>query len=469
MCAIQIGLSLLKKGQNMKYAHLVAVSSLVALALPSAHAGSVYLTGSSASQPAIVKALQSMCGSGAFKIYIKNSGADPTAHLENKATYECLPGFIAQGVPPGLNTVYHSVYGGSLNAAIAPLQNTAVSYVTPCAGTPLLFSPPPSPVSGITVAGGCPTTTHTSDGGFSDVDPQLASDYLVSRGVNISGIQTTTTSVKQSFGIAVSDDLYVELYKQQYGTVIPADCTCPLPTGTNSAIVLGSYPVPRCQPSVSYLQMQAVMSGNNTVLAGGTAVFPLSTPSRRLVYCRAPVTSGVQINAERYFLQSMQPMGLSVVGAAFEINDSSKIAVLSPAPSSKLGVLISGSVTDILNCLGGRNADATPGSDGTVSTSSVYRIAIVSGEQVADPVYKQPLAAQSGNWKFVRLNEARFTEGTVNATNTFTARFNQYPFVSGFYYITYGSNPFSAPVMGALANTIKTLATNDPSSVPGLY
>jgi hypothetical protein len=444
-------------------AALVAAASSFA-ALPDS--SDAYLTGASASQPDVIASLKSLCPTG---LTISKATAD--AKLENIMTYSCGAPFSSSGV----NTVYHNVNGGSLNSVILPLTNAAVTFIDP-AGTCTPFTGPAGQAltqSGINLQT-CSTKTHQSEGGFSDTEPSLASDYLVSKGVDISNVTTKSANLLQAFGVAVSDDLYVLLYKAQIGSVIPSSL-CPAATATNDDIVaagFGSATVTAntlCQPSVSRAEMASVMSGSPTTLLNGVGVFNNVASTSRLVYCRRPVTSGTQVTAENYFLTNpaANPNGLNVIGAAFEINDATKIAIVTPAPSPKFGVLVGSGTGDTVNCIGGRNADSAPGTSGTVSASNNFRIGVVSAERIAPQAYKLPVASPAavGNWKFVRLSEVYVSEGGAAPFNITTAKAGRYDLVVESRYNTEtGFTPNSTDlILGHIAANITG------NAYPGVY
>jgi len=444
-------------------ATLVAAASSFA-ALPDST--DAYLTGASASQPDVIASLKSLCPSG---LTISKATAD--AKLENIMTYSCGAPFSSSGV----NTVYHNVNGGSLNSVILPQLNTLVTFIDP-AGTCTPFTGPAG--QALTQLGinlqTCSTKTHQSEGGFSDTEPSLSQRYLDSKVISLTNVTTKSANLLQAFGVAVSDDLYVLLYKAQIGSVIPST-VCPAATATNDDIVaagFGSATVTAntlCQPSVSRAEMASVMSGSPTTLLNGVGVFNNVASTSRLVYCRRPVTSGTQVTAENYFLTNPAAglNGPDVIVTAFEINDATKIAILAPAPSSKFGVLVGSGTGDTLNCIGGRNADSAPGTNGTVSATNNFRIGVVSAERIAPQAYKAPVASPAavGNWKFVRLSEVYVSEGGTTPSNTTTAKAGRYDLVVESRYNTEtGITPNSTDlILGHIAANISG------SAFPGMY
>jgi hypothetical protein len=461
----------------MKFAYLAAVSSMAIFAC--GHVGAqVYLTGSSSSQPAVIAALKVMCpGPNNFTVYI------PTAdsrQLERMATYGCSGNYIGTSI----RYVYHNVSGGSLTAVISATPSSVVSFVNPLScGAPALHTPggAPSPLDGTIVAPNCLVLVppRASDGGFLDGPLTMPRAVTLLGSWGYTSLPATNTipvpgngrSLSQTFGIAVSDDLYVLLYRQQYGSLITADCTCPLPTDP-APVIVAAYNKPHCQPSVSRLMMQEIMSGTSTAKNGGTSIFNFGTPSYRLTLCRRPISSGTQHVAEDYFLAYQ-----SSIGGDFLMSTSqSKIEVA--FSGTKFAALAGSTTTDAINCLGGRNQDTSAGADGSISTTNVYRIGIVSGERVADPAYLPSTTSKPGNWKFVRLNGTAITEGTLAATNTFMAIPWAYDLTERLHYYVnpQGSNAnVAAPFVAAVAATMGTQANKlpptspPPAPTPGLF
>ena len=448
----------------MKIKHIAfAAAAFIASSAFAAPSSPSYLSGSSASQPTVIKALASLCSdaAGNFAVY---KSATSYYKLENILTYTCSVPFSAAS---GVDVVYHNVNGGSLNSVIWPILNTPVTYADPTNDSCALVTSGSSSdiLSPYTVYQGCHSLTAQSEGGFSDTEPSIATTYLSSIGVDLSGVRTKSANSLQTFGVAVSDDLYVLLYKAQYGINIPA-ADCPDATTATNDQITQTYYITQCQPSVSRAEMASIMSGTAFVKGLGIRVFNDVTTSARLTYCRGSVTSGEQNVAQNYFLANpASSSGLPVIGGDTSMaNASSKIEQL--YFGVHFNVLAGSGTGDTLNCIGGRNQDTTPGVDGTIQAgSAVYRIGVVSGTRLATSRYLEPTTYAVGNWKFVRLSEAPFTEGTNSALNVARAKAGRYDLISEVRY-----NTEAGVTTAGTIQLLSDIAGNVTGhSYPGLY
>lgn len=441
----------------MQFKQIVVAAA--ALAAASSFAAPAFITGASASQPDVNAALNGLCTTAGGTFHVFKGTAN--GKLENVLTAACRDASnnpVNFSAASGVDTVNQNVNGGSLTSVTLPILNTPAAFIdtATCTTSYTAVSTDALP-AGTQVHGGCTATLSAqSEGGFSDTEPSIASSYLAAKGVDLSSVTTKSANLLQAFGVAVSDDLYVLLYKAQYGTVIPTTAGCPLSTDTSVNIVLNGYGNPLCQPSVSRAEMASIMSGSAFVQAAGTNIFNGVTGAAKVTYCRRPVTSGTQQTAQNYFLTNpASASGLSVTGGDYEMSAANaKIDQVSSA--LKFAVLAGSGTGDTVNCIGGQNKDSTPGTAGTISAGPQYRIGVVSGEKVAPVTFASPTTAAVGNWKFVRLSEVPLTEGTSSSKNVATAKAGRYDLVvESRYNVETGITPAStAQIMADIAANI---------------
>jgi hypothetical protein len=470
---------------------LAAASSFAADVDHTLTPNATYSTGASAQQPDFTAALGAMCTAANGTLHAFKATANNNGNLENVLTLACQDSTGASKAFNGttIDTVYQNVSGGSLTSVLNPLLNTSTTFVdaasTTCAVGTTVGSGAVLPV-GTVVHIGCGTLTSQAEGGFSDTEVTIAQGYLDSKlspaGKSLATITTKSAGLLQAFGVAVSDDLYVALYKAQVGTIIPA-ALCPATTASNADIVAAGYggtvgtttyvPNTLCQPSVSRAEMASVMAGTSMVKNNGTLVFN-GLASNKLTYCRRPVTSGTQQTAQNYFLLS--PAGvvpLTVIGSDFlELtNPASKIESFSNGV--KFAVFVGSGTGNTTDCLGGRNADVgytatTVGTVGAVAAGPQYRIGIVSAEKRPNVAFASPVAspAAQGNYKFVRLSEVPVTEGGTTSTTTFTAKNGRYDLI-----VESRVNYESGGATSAASQTLfdQVIANISGSTYPGLF
>lgn len=452
----------------MQFKQIVVAAA--ALAAASSFAAPAFITGASASQPDVNVALNGLCTAAGGTFHVFKTAAN--GKLENVLTAACRDANnnpVNFSAASGVDTVNQNVNGGSLTSVTLPILNTPAAFIdtSTCTTSYTAVSTDALP-AGTQVHGGCTATLSAqSEGGFSDTEPSIATTYLAAKGVDLSSVTTKSANLLQAFGVAVSDDLYVLLYKAQVGTTIPASL-CPAATDTAANIVAAGYGAaanPLCQPSVSRAEMASIMTGSSFVAAAGTNIFNGVTGAAKLTYCRRPVTSGTQQTAQNYFLTNpASASGLPVAGLDWEMSAANaKIDQISS--SLKFAVLAGSGTGDTLNCIGGQNKDSTPGTAGTISTGPQYRIGVVSGEKVAPVAFASPTTSAVGNWKFVRLSEVPLTEGTSSSKNVLTAKAGRYDFVvESRYNVETGITPAST------AQILADIAANiSGSSYAGMY
>ena len=370
----------------------IVAATVAALAASSAFsfgsngdANTVYLTGASASRPDLILALGSMCATngGTFSA-LKSSD-------NNNRLYKCTTDFAANLV--GVRNVAHNVGGGSLNSVLKMGVNT--TFVDPaCTAEP------------------CTTfVTAQGEGGFSDVDLSVASNYLAVQGFDISALSASPAGLGQTFGIAVSSNLYTALFNAQLAKgMIPAACTV---TSTDAS----------CTPSIAKAEMSSVMSGSNFVKNSGTAIFN-GVAASKVTYCRRPVVSGTQTGAQIYFLSN--PTATGSLGGALTVIGGDVPDMTAPAKfalstqGAKVEISTGSGTGDAIKCL--NQATNTNGAGAQAATgTTAFRVGILSAEN-------NPGA--SDTWRFVRLSEVPVTNptGATTAPNTDTAQKGRYDY-----------------------------------------
>lgn len=375
----------------------IVAATIAALAASSAFAfgtngdaNTVYLTGASASRPDLIVALNTLC-TAAGGTFSNLASTDSNSRL-----YKCSADF--NGVP-GVKNVAHNVNGGSLTAVLK-MGDASTSFVDPACTT--------APCTNFVNAAG--------EGGYADLDLTVSDGYLATKGVTISTFAPVATGLGQTFGVAVSSNLYAALFTaQQASGLIPAAPTCTV-TSTDAA----------CTPTVSKAEVSSVLAGTTFVkgATGGTAIFN-GVAANKLTYCRRPVTSGTQAGAQLYFLSN--PVATTVsYGGAVPVVGGDVADPISPskftltAQGARLETSTGSGTGDAIKCL--NQATNTNSANAQAATgTTAFRIGILSAEN--NP-------GGSDTWKFVRLSEVPVTNAVTGAIapNTLTAQRGRYDY-----------------------------------------
>lgn len=186
--------------------------------------------------------------------------------------------------------------------------------------------------------------------------------------------------VAQTFGVAVSNDLYVAMFNsQRTAGLLPQTC------------VVTDYRQPGCVPIIGKAQMASILFNNefNVAYTQGAQFLAASLPANTVLnYARRVDTSGTQAAAQLYF------MGTKC---------SEKPLPVVPQSAGLLGNInvqgfgSTGNVRTQLNLQG--NPSATP------PVPPVYSIGVMSGEN-----------NQTGqSWKWVRVNGGNMSESALPA------------------------------------------------------
>ena len=378
---------------------MIAVATLaavgVAAAVP-APAEIAISSGASASKGNLAIGLGTMCTTAGGVMTEFTNGTS------NLSTYVCAPSALTSGpsgtysstasgsflkfagtqfselrlnVSGGSFTAICQVYGWPSAASVPPVPscpNAPDNYVNPAATTLSVLEA--EPAGSLRV------------GGLMDVEPNGFTS-LVRTGLvpaNLPGNQILNAGFSQTFGVAVSNDLYTSMFNDQV-TKLGMGCT------------LAMYNKPECVPVIGKAQMASIMSSapgdagarGANFLAPSTIGF--ATP---LIYARRVNTSGTQAAAQQYFLGNVcNASGLTVVPGGQS----------TPA----LTVLNLGSTGNVRNQLG----------------QAGFSIGIMSGEN-----------NQAESWKWIRVGgmsmseSAQPADGSVTVSNTATALDGRYDY-----------------------------------------
>ncbi len=344
------------------------------------------LSGASAVQQNVARAVRALCNTAGGNITVFKEGAQTNVY-RNWMAYQC-----SVPMEGGITLVRHTVDGGSLMSILAMNDATKVDFVnvascsaTGVAGTgdlaPLSVNPADPTGPALTnVRTGCTIADGDSDGGFSDVEWQLSPELFTAKGEEfMANVEVLPAFVGQAFGVAVSQNLYRALQaKQQADGLIDASCAA------------GDY-TPACQPSLSRADVASLMNANEFSAAkAGVGALVGSSATDEVVYCRRPATSGTQTSAEVFFL------GKSCVSG--DLGGSVPVIAEANIDYGSYRVSVNSSTSNVRTC---------------VNATSGYAFGIVSAEN-------EPLASNQ-NWRFVKLDGVSVTEGTATATNRKTA------------------------------------------------
>lgn len=413
-------------------ASLLAASSAFADAVTLTNP--VYITGASAPQGDVAKALKSICA-GTFTLY-KQANDSKT---ENKITYVCSVNFTGTTG----NTVYHAVNGGSLNSVLIPVKGTSMSFVQPtaCTSTPIADL---TGNLGVSLTGAvfrqCTNTVsrNGSDGGFADLSlKETVRSYLAGQGVAIDSLTSERVGLAQAFGLAVSADLFTKLQAAQ---------------GLSGTDV----------PSVSRAEMASIMNGTAFVQDNGIAVFNgVEFEEAKLTYCRRPVTSGTQTSAQLYFLATPVASGtdlgqLGVVEGNVELASGNLVSDL----TDYFAVNTGSGTANAISCLNASGyAIGVISAENKPAGSDSYKFVKVNGQELDDgssPSNQAP--AKAGKYDFAyEIVMYRDTTPATNATCTSVAPCSSF------------KTPGTSAAADSLFTALKTAMANTGGTFQGVF
>ncbi len=139
---------------------------------------------------------------------------------------------------------------------------------------------------------GVAATSNVVVGGFMDVEPE---SWPASVTLGLFPLPSVTDSgFAQTFGVAVSNDLYVAMFNDQKAAgKLPGTC------------VVTNYNLPYCVPSIGKPQMATILNDNQfgSITGSGAQFLVPSLPAPAvLTYARRIDTSGTQAAAQNYFM-----------------------------------------------------------------------------------------------------------------------------------------------------------------------
>jgi hypothetical protein len=362
-------------------ASLLVATGVSAIAAP--QAGQIAVSaGSSSFKGELAKALSSLCP-GQFVEFTDGS--------PNVSTYFCAASgsfanaaapkpaeYIAASPVSFSGTAYPelrlNVNGGSLTAVC---QLAGWPSGTSCPA-PLRYWDPASAGMALPPAGA------NIVGGIMDIEQ---SGYLDTVRAGIANPpQLATVGLAQTFGVAVSGDLYGAMFNDQFGTTVSLSCS------------ISDTRKPECVPLIGKAQMAAIMSANssNEAYAKGANFLSPSLPNPSpMTYARRVDTSGTQAVAQQYFLGNV-------------CNNSPVAVVAADTSANAITVTALPSGSDVRYVL----------------NASGYAIGVMPGTN-----------NQSGqSWKWIRVagiamaDSAEPADTNVIASNTVSARNGTYDF-----------------------------------------
>lgn len=249
-------------------------------------------------------------------------------------------------------------------------------------------------------------------GGLMDVEPN---GFLSTIRVGIANPPVVeSANFGQTFGVAVSNDLYTAMFNDQKAAgTLPATCNL-----TDTAVAT-------CVPVIGRGQMATIMSANDTNAAytnGANFLAPSLAAGTQLKYARRVDTSGTQASAQQYFMGSVCNSG------------ARPVVVEGPAAGAVVGtaMLVYGL--------------SSTGNVRTVLNASGYAIGVMSGEN----------NQVSQSWKWLRIDgspigqsaqPAQFA-GITNTATTFEGRYD-------FWYLSRVVRPANATAQ-AFWNSVRT-------------
>ncbi|WP_153117423.1 hypothetical protein [Rhodocyclus tenuis] len=378
----------------------------------------LYITGASAIRNNVAASIKKLCGDagGALTVYKNGSGV---SSLANQMAYVCTEPMAGTSI----TTVLHTTTGGSLNSILGMSSSTtnkapdgAFYQQQPMSfsGCDASANAGTGALAGYSVKANCGLDTKAaSNGGFSDVEYGPAIGLVEgldadADGFTIGDVSAKTTGVAQAFGVAVNNRMYKDLQTAQgiVGKAIstPTDINGDGDTSDSSPNESGTCdlgnPLPDCQPSLSSLQIRALISSNLSTAEKKNASALGLTAGTPITYLKRPVTSGTQTSAQVFFLSK----GCANGPAGGELD------VVAPGPSYNGGKFIvtnNSGTGNVLNAL---------------ATATNYYFGIVSAENRA------PVTMGTDAWRFIKVDGAAISDGTATGLNKKTAIKGDYPF-----------------------------------------
>lgn len=451
----------------MQHKH-IALAAMALIAGAQAQAVTL-ISGASASSIAYVEALatNNVCPSNNVSVFVRGTA---TNALGNNFTVKCNSGTFGT---TGENEVRFDVNGGSLNAILFSTAGTSEALAGNAGGlsaatTGCTATNPTGVMTNFLGTTGnklnlCGTSaalvSGKSVGGFMDIEPQIFQAQGVITGDYSANVVPATFS--QAFAVGVSSALYnaLQAYQQTTagGNLVPSTCAA----GDATAA---------CQPTIGRAQINAIINNidfNDAKNKGAKFLVPTTTETN-LTYCRRPATSGTQMAAEVYFLQSV--LGTGALSGAGSIHEPSYLTGSAPAGAitvvnggsvlvdnstgstgGTLTVLLNSGTGDLKKCL---NKQAV-GSPAQPIPTGTFAIGVLSAEN--NPI------GSTDTYKLVKLNGASTTAGVANDSQTANAIKGNYDYVFESVVFDAG-NTVGTKVLTLINTSVKTGA-----GTPGVF
>lgn len=417
---------------------IAALSAGVANAAYTDTATNVYLTGASAIRNNVAYAIKALCANAGGSLTVYKNGSS-TSSLANQMAYQCSTGLA--GTP--ITTVIHTVTGGSLNSVLGMSDDVAkqqvpVSLTSGCgaavAGSGALL--------GFSVKPSCAleASSAASDGGFSDVEyapVREQVDILTSAidGFTVADLSQGFTGVAQVFGLAVSEKMYKDMQTTQ--GLIAAGCTA-------------GDPLPACQPSLKRGDVVSLINNNEFAAHKNGAEALGLTAGASVQYARRVTTSGTQSSAQVLFLGKGCLTGDN--GGQFVVIGDEIASGTTKSYNGGLFTVSANSGTgDVITKL-------------TTAGNTSYAFGWVSGENRAP--------TGTTGWRFVKLNDVAFSDGTSTGFNKQQAIDGKYEyFVEAVSYKgpSAKTDADEGAVIDAIATSMATVVADNGAATVGMF
>ncbi len=367
-----------------------------------------------------ISAAQNLFGAGTnFLTYVCSTS------VVNAGNYATTPtgNFRNFTTNPNIAELRLNVNDGSFSA-LQQINGDAITYRNPADGT-------------VSAANGVAPRKRL--GGLLDVQPgtwDVPTQGLVSPNTLALAGAGTPAGIGQTFGLAVSRDLYNALFADQFaGAGNPATVAKPIPGNTAPACTNNDSGRMECVPTVSKGQMAAIMADSGAFttasINGANFLAPSLPAGTELKYARRVNTSGTQAAAQAYFLGlncNAVPLSIVAQGAS---GTTAASGTLNGA-IRVYGLGSTGNVRTVLNL-------PTPN----------YAIAVMSGEN-----------NQAESWRWVKVQGAPIGENaapsSAGITNSATLVNGSYDFY--FESVYAGGSTDGNNFWGTVTGQLNTLA-----------
>lgn len=352
----------------------------------------LYMSGASAPTVTAYQAVRNMCnGNGAdMHAYIGGTSVVRPGETNSSNFFAYFCTLKNTGSYPALDgkkaLIYHSVDGGSFNS-IGPVLDTTGTVQFPIkflkdilatATSGCSAAPAGNNADGIPTYTACGNATRArpavgvgaSDGGFSDVEAAIFQDQLATldaSDLNVGGLTSIGALATQTFGIAVSNDLYKAMQDAEKAAG-KMDSTC----------ATGDFTPGKCQPNISREQYQSIASNSGGYHTDWAPIVGAAGSGKNVHLCRRVDTSGTQASSNVFFMQNPCARGVLTGGELVPANASNTTPTFIVTENSSTG--------NVKTCLN----NAT-----TAAAADKFRIGVVSAENIV---------GGSDSWHFVKVD-----------------------------------------------------------------